>query len=446
MATEDLDLHHIARAQFDRASPFVDELNGWRGISQWLFEPDQVIEVTLPVEMDDGYVHIFRGYRVLHSTVRGPGKGGIRFHPEAGRAEVEALATWMTWKCALVDIPFGGAKGGVVCDPRSLSKREKERITRRFTVALGDLIGPHTDIPAPDLYTDSQTMAWIYDTYSITHPGQPNLPVVTGKPVSLGGLAARAGATAQGAFLAASHFLELGGVPGLDVEGARVSIQGFGAAGRAAAHFFHDAGAVVVAVSDSRGGVFREKGLDVNHLGRHKDETGSVAGFNGSQALEPTAVLEVPCDILIPAALETQITTDNAGRVDARLVVEAANGPVTPQADVILAERGVKVLPDILANAGGVVVSYFEWAQNIENQQWDDATVHDGLRQRMHRATEMVLTKRAAMAESIGFYRERWAAALPDAPPPPVPDLRTAAQVVAVQRCRDAALQRGVWP
>jgi glutamate dehydrogenase/leucine dehydrogenase len=443
---EDLDLHAIARAQFDRAVPFVDEVDGWRGISAWLFEPDQVVEVSLPVEMDDGCVHMFRGYRVLHSTVRGPGKGGVRFHPEAGRHEVEALATWMTWKCALVDVPFGGAKGGVVCDPRTLSKREKERITRRFTVALGDLIGPHTDIPAPDLYTDAQTMAWMYDTYSTMHPGQPNLPVVTGKPVALGGLPARAGATAQGVFFATDHFLELGGVPGLRMAGARVAIQGFGGAGRAAAHFFHEAGATIVAVSDSGGGVFRQRGLDPTLLGHHKDATGSVRGFNGNDPISSAGVLEVPCDILIPAALENQITSANVARVDARLVVEAANGPTTPAADAILAERGVKVLPDILANAGGVVVSYFEWAQNIENQRWEDAAVVEGLRTRMHRATEVVLTRRAALVDSLEFYRERWAKLQPHAATLPIPDLRTAAHVVAVQRCRDAALQRGVWP
>jgi glutamate dehydrogenase (NAD(P)+) len=324
--------------------------------------------------------------------------------------------------------------------------RETERITRRFTVALGDLIGPHTDVPAPDLYTDAQTMAWIYDTYTIMHPGRPTLPVVTGKPVSLGGVVARAGATARGAYYVTDHFLELGGLPGLHVDGARVAIQGFGGAGRWAAHFFDAAGATIVAVSDSQGGVYRERGLDPVSVGRHKDATGSVAGYNGAEATTPAGVLEVPCDILIPAALENQITTANAGEVQARLVVEAANGPLTLGADDILAERGIKVLPDILANAGGVVVSYFEWAQNIENQTWEDAVVVDGLKEHMHRATEMVLTHRAAMADSIERYRTRWAGVRPDAPILPIPDLRTAAQLIAVHRCRNAALQRGVWP
>ncbi len=324
--------------------------------------------------------------------------------------------------------------------------REKERITRRFTAALGDLIGPHTDIPAPDLYTDAQTMAWIYDTYSMMHPGEPALPVVTGKPVELGGLAARAGATALGAFFVTEHVLELGTIPGLDMNGASVAIQGFGGAGRYAAEFFHDAGAVVVAISDSRGGVYSAKGLDPIRLGRHKDETGSVVGYNGGEPISSSGVLEVPCDILVPAAIENQITVENAHRVECRLVVEAANGPTTPAADEILTARGIKVIPDILANAGGVVVSYFEWAQNIENQQWEDVMVREQLRRRMRRATEVVLAKRSAMVESIDMYRTRWSQTMPDWPELPKPDLRTAATAVATQRVREATVQRGVWP
>jgi glutamate dehydrogenase (NAD(P)+) len=446
-ASEDLNLHHIVRQQFDRAVPFADDLHGWRGISEWLFEPEHILEVTMPVRLDDGFVHMFRGYRVLHSTIRGPGKGGIRFHPDAGVDEVKALATWMSWKCALVDVPFGGAKGGVVCDPHLRSVGEKERITRRFTAALGETIGPHTDIPAPDLYTNAQTMAWIYDTYSMMHPGEANLPVVTGKPVELGGLAARNGATAQGAFYVTEHFLELGGLAGIDtVDGATVGIQGFGNAGRHAAHLFHEAGAIIVGVSDSRGGIYDPTGLDVGAVARFKDEHGTVVGYPGTEPLPPMGVLEVPCQILIPAAIENQITARNADRIQAMLVVEAANGPVTPAADDLLAERGVKVIPDILANAGGVVVSYFEWAQNIENQQWESHDVLEKLRSKMRRATEMVVTRRAALIESIETYRQRWSTAMPDAPSIPVPDLRTAAQVVAIQRCRTAALHRGVWP
>jgi glutamate dehydrogenase/leucine dehydrogenase len=444
---EDLNLHHIARRQFDRAVPFADDLRGWRGIAEWLFEPEHILEVTLPVRLDDGFVHIFRGYRVLHSSIRGPGKGGIRLHPGAGVDEVKALATWMSWKCALVEVPFGGAKGGVVCDPRALSIGEKERLTRRFTAALGETIGPHTDIPAPDLYTDAQTMAWIYDTYSMMHHGEANLPVVTGKPVELGGLAARDRATAQGAFFVTEHFLEIGGLPGHDdLGGLRVAVQGFGNAGANVARLFRQAGASIVGISDSRGGIYDPDGLDVVGVSRFKADTGSVVGLPGAEEIPSGAVLELPCDILIPAAIENQINAANAERINARLVVEAANGPVTPAADDILNERGIKVIPDILANAGGVVVSYFEWAQNIENQQWDNAEVLERLRKTMQRSTELVVTRRAALVESLETYRKHWHEALQSAPPIPIPDLRTAAQVVAIQRCRTAALQRGVWP
>jgi glutamate dehydrogenase (NAD(P)+) len=444
---EDLNLHHITRQQFDRAVPFADDLHGWRGIAEWLFEPEHIMEVTLPVRLDDGFVHMFRGYRVLHSAIRGPGKGGVRFHPDAGVDEVKALATWMSWKCALVDVPFGGAKGGVVCDTHRLSSGEQERLTRRFIASLGDTIGPHTDIPAPDLYTNAQTMAWMYDTYSMMHPGEANLPVVTGKPVELGGLAARDGATARGAFDVTEHFLAIGGLAGTDsLDGLRVVIQGFGSAGRHAAQLFRDAGALVIAVSDSQGGIHDPAGFNVRDVGRFKDETGTVASYPGADAVPPQGVLEIPCDILIPAAIENQITSRNASRIDARLVVEAANGPTTPAADDILSERGVKVIPDILANAGGVVVSYFEWAQNIENQRWEDTDVVEKLRKKMRRATEVVLTRRAALVEGLESYRQAWSAATGSDESIPKPDLRTAAQVVAIQRCRTAALQRGVWP
>ncbi len=444
---EDLNPFHIARQQFDRARPFADDLRGWRGISEFLFQPERIVKVTLPVWMDDGYVRTFTGFRVLHSTARGPGKGGVRFHPQVDEDEVKALAAWMTWKCALVDVPFGGAKGGVECDPRALSEGERRRITRRFIAALGDNIGPHTDIPAPDLYTDAQTMAWVYDTYSMMHPGENNLPVVTGKPLDLGGSPGRDAATAQGAFFVTEHFLEVGGLPGLTgVCEATVAIQGFGNAGRHAARLFHEGGATIVAVSDSKGGIYDPNGLDIAQVEAHKDETGSVVDVSGTKPLGPKEILEIPCQILIPAAIENQVTLENAPRVQADLVVEAANGPVTPGADEILSRRGIRVLPDILANAGGVVVSYFEWVQNLENQQWDTHDVHEKLRKKMYRATELVVTKRAALVEALPTYQEKWSAVQPDAPEIPPPDLRTAAYVVAVGRCRSAAAQRGIWP
>jgi glutamate dehydrogenase (NAD(P)+) len=444
---EDLNPHHVARRQFDLAVPFVGDLDGWRGMAEWLFRPEKIVAVTLPVEMDDGYVHTFSGYRVVHNTARGPGKGGIRFHPIVNEDEVKALATWMTWKCALVDIPFGGAKGGVNCDARSLSLNEKRRITRRFIAALGDHIGPHSDIPAPDMYTDAQTMAWIYDTYQMMHPGQNNLPVVTGKPLDIGGIPGRSTATARGVFFATQHFIEIGAMPGISsLEGARIAIQGFGNAGRHAAHIFRDAGAVVVAVSDSQGGVYDPKGLNVGRIERHKAETGTVVGANGNGKLAPGEVLEVDCDILIPAAMENQLTEANAANVQARLIVEAANGPTTPAADDILQERDVKVLPDILANAGGVIVSYLEWIQNLQNEQWEEHQVDEILAKKMRRATEAVVAERVSLCERLEEYRDRWQERVPDAPRLPAPTFRTAATALAVSRTRTTAEQRGVWP
>jgi len=444
---EELNPHRIARQQFDIAAPFVRDTEGWDGISEMLFEPDRSVTVNMPVVMDDGEVHVFRGYRVLHSDTRGPGKGGIRFHPQTDEDEVKALATWMSWKCAVLNVPFGGAKGGVKCDPRNMSKAEKRKVTRRFIAALGENIGPHTDIPAPDVYTDAQTMAWIYDTYSMMHPGENNLAVVTGKPLDIGGIPGRADATARGALMCTEHFLEIGGLPGKrSLRDMTVAIQGFGNAGRFAATLFRDAGATIVGVSDSQGGVYDPDGLDVAAVEAHKDETGSVIGTPGTQPLKALEVLEVPCHILIPAALENQITAENADRIQCRLIVEAANGPVTPAADRILAERDIKLLPDILANAGGVVVSYFEWVQNLDNAQWEEHDVHAKLRKKMYRATEQVVTQRVTLAESFDYYRDRWAALYPDAPALVMPDLRIAAYVIAIERCRIASEQRGVWP
>jgi glutamate dehydrogenase (NAD(P)+) len=445
--TEDLDLFHIAKRQFDRAAPFVHPLEGWRGVAEWLFVPEQTIRVSIPVVLDDGYVHTFFGYRVMHNNVRGPGKGGFRFHPSVDENEIKALAAWMTWKGALTDIPFGGAKGGVACDPKKLSTSEKRRITRRYIAALGDNLGPHTDVPAPDLYTDSQTMAWVYDTYSMMHPGQNNLPVVTGKPLDLGGSEGRATATAQGLFYVFEHLLSLGTFPDLDsLDGLDVAVQGFGNAGRNAARIFHAAGARIVALSDSRGGIFDPNGLSVADVEKHKDETGSVVDLPGVKRLESGEVLEVPCDVLIPAAMELQITTANAARVQARVIVEAANGPTTPEANDILTERGIMVVPDILSASGGVVVSYFEWMQNLANEQWSEPEVNNRLMKKMIKATDSMMTTRMEMLDRLDEYRSDWAKAQPDDPPLPRPTLRTAAHVVAVRRCRRAMEQRGVWP
>ncbi len=444
---EDLNPYHVARRQFEEAIPFIEEIRTYPGLAEVIFTPERSVTVSLPVTMDDGRFQVFRGYRVLHDRSRGPGKGGIRYYPSVDLDEVTALATWMTWKCALVGIPFGGAKGGVACDPRTMSRSEKKRITRRFIASLGDVIGPHTDIPAPDVYTDSATMAWVYDTYDMLNPGHNNLPIVTGKPLEVGGSLGRATATAQGAVYVMQRFVDLMGIPGLvDLKGSRVAIQGFGNAGRNAAEILAAAGAVVVAVSDSHGGILADDGLDVAAVGAHKDDTGSVTGFPGTKSLDAGAVLEVPCDILIPAALENQITTANADRIDTKLVVEAANGPTSPRADQILCARGIPVLPDILANAGGVVVSYFEWVQNLDNEQWPEHEVQEKLKAKMYRATDEVVAKRISLIEQLPRYREMWKEARPRDGDLVTPTLRTAAYVNAIGRVTQATILRGIWP
>jgi glutamate dehydrogenase/leucine dehydrogenase len=365
---EDLNPFHTAAQQFDRATAYLPQLQ--RGLIDFLKRPARTVIVEFPVELADGSVQTFTGYRVLHSHVRGPGKGGIRYHPSVTLDEVRALANWMTWKCAVIDVPFGGAKGGVCCNPKELSEADLRKITRRYIADLGDLLGPNTDIPAPDVYTNAQTMAWIYDTYAMMHPGRNNLPVVTGKPLDLGGSHGRNEATARGCLFACQRGLARGLIPGrTDLRGARVAVQGFGNAGAIAARLFREAGALIVAVSDSHGGIFQASGLDLEAVAAHKAGRGTVVGLPGARKISNDELLSLDCDILIPAALENQIRRDNAAEVQARLVCEAANGPTTPAADRILFERGIPVLPDILANSGGVCVSYYEWVQNIETEQ-----------------------------------------------------------------------------
>jgi glutamate dehydrogenase (NAD(P)+) len=437
---EDLNPARMAARQFDRAVAYLPGLK--RGLIDFLKRPARTIILEFPIELDDGSVETFVGYRVMHSHVRGPGKGGIRYHPDVTADEVRALAAWMTWKCAVADVPFGGAKGGVACDPKRLSPAVLRRITRRYIADLGDGIGPYIDIPAPDVYTDAQTMAWIYDTYAVLHPGRNNLPVVTGKPVEMGGSLGRREATARGCLFATRRALARGVVPGLtDVRGARVAVQGFGNAGSIAAELFTEAGAKVIAVSDSHGGALREEGLDLAAVKRHKSSRGSVTGAPGTQPITNADILTLECDILIPAALEGQIRRDNAEQVRAKFVVEAANGPTTPAADRILYGRGIPVLPDILANSGGVTVSYFEWVQNIENERWDEAEVNEKLRAKMERATDGVIDRQAALNEAVKSAADEAAGAGLG----PV-DLRTAALVLAIDRVATVALQRGIWP
>jgi glutamate dehydrogenase/leucine dehydrogenase len=383
--------------------------------------------------MDDGTVRTFTGHRVLHNMVRGPGKGGIRYHPGVNLDEVRALAAWMTWKCAVIDVPFGGAKGGIAFNPKEHSEAVVRKITRRYISELGGLIGPYTDIPAPDVYTDARTMAWIYDTYTMMHPGRNNLGVVTGKPLDIGGSHGRDEATARGCLFACERALVRGVVNPRDgVDGARVVIQGFGNAGAHAARLFHEAGASIIAVSDSQGGVINERGLDLAALRSHKQKTRTVVGAANTRNLSNDDLLTLDCDILIPAALENQIRGDNAKKIRAKLICEAANGPTTPTADRILQERGIPVLPDILANSGGVCVSYFEWVQNHENEQWDLDEVNHKLRTKMERATDAVLEKH----KQINRIQSGSG---------PI-DLRTAALIVAIDRVAEVALKRGIWP
>jgi glutamate dehydrogenase (NAD(P)+) len=347
--------------------------------------------------MDAGETRVFTGYRVLHDTTRGPGKGGIRFHPGVTLDEVKALAVWMSFKCAVVDVPFGGAKGGVVCTPAELSEQELERLTRRYIGEIFDLIGPNVDIPAPDVGTNAQTMAWVMDTFSMKR-GYVEPGVVTGKPIAMGGSAGRAEATGRGLLYAGRETLRYFG---RDLEGSAFVIQGFGNVGSSAARLLHEAGARVVAVSDVSGGVYNPAGLDIPGLLEHVKGNRFVSGFQGSEAISNADLLECPCDVLLPAALEGQITGENAGRIRAGIVLEGANGPTTPEGDAVLAERGIHVVPDIFSNAGGVVVSYFEWVQDRYGYFWKESEIRARLEEKMVTA----FGELAAIAErhQVGF-------------------------------------------
>ena len=355
--------------QVDRVEPYLGNLARW---VETLKRPKRILVVDVPIHMDDGSVRHFEGYRVQHNTSRGPGKGGVRFHQDVTLSEVMALSAWMSVKNAAVNVPYGGAKGGIRVDPKTLSRGELERMTRRYTSEIGIIIGPNKDIPAPDVNTNEQIMAWMMDTYSMNQ-GSTATGVVTGKPVDLGGSLGRREATGRGVYTvgveAAKHI-------GLDISTARVAVQGFGNVGGVAGKLFAEAGARVVAVQDHGGTIYREAGLDVPSLLKHVQATGSVGGFEGAEVISNDKFWEVPCDILIPAALEQQITAANAGRIQARLVIEGANGPTTPEADDILHERNILVLPDVIANAGGVTVSYFEWVQDFSSFFWDEDEIN----------------------------------------------------------------------
>ena len=376
---EDLNPFRIAQIQFDMAAEFL-KLDP--GLRQILRTPKRVLEVSIPTKMDNGQVKVLTGYRVQHNVARGPGKGGIRFHPNVTLDEVKALAAGMTWKTAAVNVPLGGAKGGVICDPKRMSKSELERMTRRYASEILPIIGPDQDIPAPDVYTDSQTMAWIMDTYAMT-VGHASHGVVTGKPLSIGGSAGRDEATARGLVHVVEEACKL---KKISLRGATVAIQGFGNAGATAARLFAEKKAKIIALSDTRGGVTNSRGIDPIKAIRYKERSGTVVGMPGASRITNDELLTMKCDILIPAALENVITLHNAEAIKARIVAEAANGPTTPHADEILARRGITVLPDILANAGGVTVSYFEWVQNLQGVIWELDEVHARLQKTIVRA------------------------------------------------------------
>jgi glutamate dehydrogenase (NAD(P)+) len=421
MTTEHVAAHinpwEVAQHQFDLAA---DRLNLDPGLRKVLRQPRRELTVHFPVKMDDGNVQVFTGYRVQHNLGRGPAKGGIRYHQDVTLDEVKALAMWMTWKCAVVGIPYGGGKGGVIVDPKKLSMKEVEALTRRFTTEIEVLIGPERDIPAPDVNTNAQVMAWMMDTYSM-HQGYTVPGVVTGKPISLGGSEGRNEATARGTVFC---ILEAARHLGIDMSRARVAIQGFGNAGSIAARLIAAEGATVIAVSDSTGGIHSEKGLDIGRVLQWKKEHGTVQGLPGAKDVSNAQVLEVDCDILIPAALENQITNRNASNIKARIVAEAANGPTTPDADIELFRRGVFMIPDILCNAGGVTVSYFEWVQDLNRDHWSESVVNEKLRGIMVRA----------FAETLAIAQREQC------------DMRTAAYLLAVQRVADATAMRGLYP
>ncbi|MGD0839731.1 MAG: Glu/Leu/Phe/Val dehydrogenase [Candidatus Acidiferrales bacterium] len=414
---EDLNTFRISQIQFDMAAEYL-KLDP--GLRQILRTPKRVLEVSIPVKMDNGQLKVFTGYRVQHNIARGPAKGGIRFHPNVTLDEVKALAAWMTWKTATVNIPFGGSKGGVICDPKRMSRGELERMTRRYASEILPLIGPEQDIPAPDVYTDAQTMAWIMDTYSMT-VGYSALGVVTGKPISLGGSLGRLEATARGCVMVVEEACKVKKIP---LRGATVAIQGFGNAGSIAARLFAEKKAKVVAVSDSRGGVYNSRGIDPLKALRYKERSGTVVGMPGASRISNDDLLTLKCDILVPAALENVITLHNADQIKARIIAEAANGPTTPHADEVLARKGVLVLPDILANAGGVTMSYFEWVQDLQGYFWEEHEINQKLEGVMKRAY-------SGVQETMRKFHVH---------------SRAAAYILAVGRVAEATLIRGLFP
>jgi len=415
---------HAGDEFFSGSADTLEEANKHLNLPQAVYDrlrnPRRALIVSLPVKMDDGRVEFFKGYRVQYDFARGPGKGGIRYHPKVSLDEVTALAALMSWKCAVVDIPFGGAKGGVECDPTRMSMGELERLTRRYTYEIGILIGPESDIPAPDVYTDEQTMAWMMDTYSMMK-GYAVPGVVTGKPVSIGGSLGRNKATSAGLVTAVTEALKH---LDMELDNLRVTVLGFGKVGYHAAKIFHDMGARVIGVADSRGAIYNPKGLDIDAVHGHKTETGALKGFKPAEDMTVDDLLGIESDILVPAALEGQIHRANVDRIKTKIIAEGANNPVTIEADRVLKDKNVFILPGVLANAGGVVVSYFEWVQDLQRFFWNEAEINEKL-------TAII---KKAFREVLGISLDKKM------------DMRTAATVLGVQRVAEAIMIRGLYP
>jgi glutamate dehydrogenase (NAD(P)+) len=408
----------VALKQLDEASKIIGIDKGMHDV---LAQPKRILIVSIPTRMDNDEIHVFTGFRSQHNDARGPFKGGIRYHPQVSIDEVKALSMWMTWKCAIANIPYGGGKGGIICNPKQMSTGELERMTRRYAYAIADIIGPHTDIPAPDVYTGGKEMSWIMDTYSALKGNFVQPEVITGKPLAIGGSLGRNEATGRGlSFTVREAAKKLG----INLRAATVAVQGFGNAGQFAALLLEEMGANVVAVSDSQGGISNENGISIGSVRAHKEKTGSVVGFPESKSISNEEILETDCTILIPAALENQITKNNAANVSAKLVAEAANGPTTPEADEILHKNKIMVIPDVLANSGGVTVSYFEWLQNLRREYWTEEQVNSMLDKKMTEAFSDVY-------DAHDKYQV---------------NMRKASITLAVGRVTEAIKTRGLWP
>ena len=416
--SEKINPFQIALKQLEEAAKI---LNLDKGMFDVLSHPKRVLTVSIPVKMDDGSMRVFTGYRSQHNDARGPYKGGIRYHPDVTIDEVKALSMWMTWKCAIADIPYGGGKGGIICNPKEMSENELERMTRRFAYMISDIIGPHTDIPAPDVYTGGKEMAWIMDTYSALKGNFVQPELITGKPIPIGGSLGRNEATGRGlAYTVREAAKELG----INMKESTTVVQGFGNAGQFSSKLVQDQGGKVIAASDTQGAIINSEGISADALMKHKKETGSVVGFDGSRSISNEELLETECTILIPAALENQITKDNAGKIKAKIVAEAANGPTTPEADEVLYENGILVIPDILANGGGVTVSYFEWLQNLRRDYWTEEEVNNRLDKNITKSFHDVY-------DAHKKYNV---------------DMRKAATLLAINRVAEATKIRGIWP